>query len=39
MTGHARKIDEIAETILSSLAHGDAVMVKGSNGRTPGDAW
>ena len=32
VTGHALKIDEIAETILSSLAHGDAVMVKGSNG-------
>lgn len=32
VTGHALKVDEIAETILSSLAHGDAVMVKGSNG-------
>jgi UDP-N-acetylmuramoyl-tripeptide--D-alanyl-D-alanine ligase len=32
VTGHAQKVDEIAETILSSLAHGDAVMIKGSNG-------
>jgi UDP-N-acetylmuramoyl-tripeptide--D-alanyl-D-alanine ligase len=32
VTGHALKVDEIAETILSSLAYGDAVMVKGSNG-------
>jgi UDP-N-acetylmuramoyl-tripeptide--D-alanyl-D-alanine ligase len=32
VTGHAFKVDEIADTILSSLAHGDAVMVKGSNG-------
>ena len=32
VTGHATKVDEIAETVLSSLAHGDAVMVKGSNG-------
>ncbi|RYE76479.1 MAG: UDP-N-acetylmuramoylalanyl-D-glutamyl-2, 6-diaminopimelate--D-alanyl-D-alanine ligase, partial [Hyphomicrobiales bacterium] len=32
VTGHAVKVDEIADTILSSLAHGDAVMIKGSNG-------
>lgn len=32
VTGHAGKVDEIAGSILSSLAHGDAVMVKGSNG-------
>jgi len=32
VTAHAAKVDEIADTILSSLAHGDAVMVKGSNG-------
>jgi UDP-N-acetylmuramoyl-tripeptide--D-alanyl-D-alanine ligase len=29
---HAGTIEEIGETILSSLAHGDAVMVKGSKG-------
>lgn len=32
VTGYATKVDEIADSILSSLAHGDAVMVKGSNG-------
>jgi len=32
VTGHALKVDDIAETILSSLAFGDAVMIKGSNG-------
>ncbi|HHY49967.1 MAG TPA: UDP-N-acetylmuramoyl-tripeptide--D-alanyl-D-alanine ligase, partial [Alphaproteobacteria bacterium] len=32
VAGHAESIDEIGETILSSLAHGDAVMVKGSKG-------
>jgi UDP-N-acetylmuramoyl-tripeptide--D-alanyl-D-alanine ligase len=32
VTAQAASIDEIAEAILSSLAHGDAVMVKGSNG-------
>jgi UDP-N-acetylmuramoyl-tripeptide--D-alanyl-D-alanine ligase len=32
VTGHAQKVDDIADVILSSLAHGDAVMVKGSNG-------
>lgn len=32
VTAQAASIDEIAEVILSSLAHGDAVMVKGSNG-------
>ncbi|HEY9010366.1 MAG TPA: UDP-N-acetylmuramoyl-tripeptide--D-alanyl-D-alanine ligase [Devosia sp.] len=32
VTGHATQVDEIAESVLSSLAHGDAVMVKGSNG-------
>lgn len=29
---HAATVDEIAETILASLAYGDAVMVKGSKG-------
>ncbi len=29
---HAQTIEEIAETILASLAYGDAVMVKGSKG-------
>lgn len=32
VTGHAAKVEDIAETVLSSLAHGDAVMIKGSNG-------
>jgi len=32
VTAHAPKVDDISETILSSLAHGDAVMIKGSNG-------
>jgi UDP-N-acetylmuramoyl-tripeptide--D-alanyl-D-alanine ligase len=29
---HAQTVDEISETILASLAYGDAVMVKGSKG-------
>lgn len=32
VTGYASKLEELADTIVSSLAHGDAVMVKGSNG-------
>ncbi|MEQ1771574.1 MAG: UDP-N-acetylmuramoyl-tripeptide--D-alanyl-D-alanine ligase [Devosia sp.] len=32
VTGAARRIEEIAPAILASLAYGDAVMVKGSNG-------
>lgn len=32
VTGHARRIEELAEPILQSLAFGDAVMVKGSKG-------
>ena len=32
MTGHSRYIDGIEETILGTLAYGDAVMVKGSKG-------
>jgi UDP-N-acetylmuramoyl-tripeptide--D-alanyl-D-alanine ligase len=32
VVSHAGTIEEIGETILSSLAHGDAVMVKGSKG-------
>ena len=32
VTGHARRIEDLMEPILSSLALGDAVMVKGSKG-------
>jgi UDP-N-acetylmuramoyl-tripeptide--D-alanyl-D-alanine ligase len=32
VAAHAKTSDEIAETVLNSLAFGDAVMVKGSNG-------
>lgn len=32
VVSHAQTIEEISETILSSLAYGDAVMVKGSKG-------
>ena len=32
VAGHANTVDELSETILSGLAHGDSVMVKGSNG-------
>lgn len=32
VAGHAESLDGLAETILSSLAYGDAVMVKGSKG-------
>jgi UDP-N-acetylmuramoyl-tripeptide--D-alanyl-D-alanine ligase len=32
VVSHAQAVEEIGETILSSLAHGDAVMVKGSKG-------
>jgi UDP-N-acetylmuramoyl-tripeptide--D-alanyl-D-alanine ligase len=32
VTGHASKVEDLSDVILSSLAHGDAVMVKGSNG-------
>jgi UDP-N-acetylmuramoyl-tripeptide--D-alanyl-D-alanine ligase len=32
VAGHARRIEDLMEPILSSLAHGDAVMVKGSKG-------
>jgi UDP-N-acetylmuramoyl-tripeptide--D-alanyl-D-alanine ligase len=32
VTGQARRIEEIAPAIVASLAYGDAVMVKGSNG-------
>jgi UDP-N-acetylmuramoyl-tripeptide--D-alanyl-D-alanine ligase len=32
VTGHARYVDGIEETVLGALAYGDAVMVKGSKG-------
>jgi UDP-N-acetylmuramoyl-tripeptide--D-alanyl-D-alanine ligase len=32
VAAHAASIDELADTILSGLAYGDAVMVKGSKG-------
>lgn len=32
VAGQAGKVDDLAEAIVSDLAHGDAVMVKGSNG-------
>lgn len=32
VAGRADKVDDLAEAIVSDLAHGDAVMVKGSNG-------
>ena len=32
VTGYARRIEDLMEPILSSLAFGDAVMVKGSKG-------
>ncbi|HEV7275326.1 MAG TPA: UDP-N-acetylmuramoyl-tripeptide--D-alanyl-D-alanine ligase [Devosiaceae bacterium] len=32
VAGHAESLEGLAETILSSLAYGDAVMVKGSKG-------
>ena len=32
VTGHARRIEDLMEPILQSLAFGDAVMVKGSKG-------
>jgi UDP-N-acetylmuramoyl-tripeptide--D-alanyl-D-alanine ligase len=32
IAGQARRIEELAPAIVSSLAYGDAVMVKGSNG-------
>jgi UDP-N-acetylmuramoyl-tripeptide--D-alanyl-D-alanine ligase len=32
VTGHADDINELQDTILASLAYGDAVMVKGSKG-------
>jgi UDP-N-acetylmuramoyl-tripeptide--D-alanyl-D-alanine ligase len=32
VTGHARRIEDMMDPILSSLAFGDAVMVKGSKG-------
>jgi UDP-N-acetylmuramoyl-tripeptide--D-alanyl-D-alanine ligase len=32
VVSHAQAVDEISETILASLAYGDAVMVKGSKG-------
>jgi len=32
VTAHAASVEEIGESLVSSLAHGDAVMVKGSNG-------
>jgi len=32
VAGHARRIEDLLEPILQSLAFGDAVMVKGSKG-------
>ena len=32
VAGHARRIEDLMEPILQSLALGDAVMVKGSKG-------
>ena len=32
VTGHARRIEDLIDPILQSLAFGDAVMVKGSKG-------
>ena len=32
VAGHANTIEELSDTILSGLAHGDSVMVKGSKG-------
>ncbi|HQZ13828.1 MAG TPA: UDP-N-acetylmuramoyl-tripeptide--D-alanyl-D-alanine ligase [Devosia sp.] len=32
VAGHANTVEELTETILSGLAHGDSVMVKGSKG-------
>jgi UDP-N-acetylmuramoyl-tripeptide--D-alanyl-D-alanine ligase len=32
VAAHAASVDDVAEAIVSSLAHGDAVMIKGSNG-------
>jgi UDP-N-acetylmuramoyl-tripeptide--D-alanyl-D-alanine ligase len=32
VSGHARRIEDLVDPILQSLALGDAVMVKGSKG-------
>ena len=32
VAGHANTVEELSESIVSGLAHGDSVMIKGSNG-------